>query len=361
MDVDILFQLSKINRLSETPSHVTIFLPFEPKMKPKADIIASLKYSFIKVKRDLEKNCQEDMALLILEKLKTIIRELDFSTHKKSIAIFLSPVFEKVLYLDILINPKVCVGGSFKIEDLVDHKKKNDEYLAAFLTSNKIQVFLGSPKDWKTIVSASPESFYTDHDQKVVQAHVVDSRKYDKSDLHSFIGHASGTLDILMNAYDLPLFFIASSEIIKNYQRLSRGADPVTCFINLPGEEINEVQIKTLLEPMLNNWRQIEDDYILNKLRQSATRMDLAMGIKDVWNKAMSHRGKLLVVEKDFRYTATPALADQLIFKAVTPYNKFSYINDPIDNIMEKVFENGGDVEFVENGFLTEYHGIALI
>jgi inosine-uridine nucleoside N-ribohydrolase len=78
----------------------------------------------------------------------------------------------------------------------------------------------------------------------------------------------------------------------------------------------------------------------------------------------MYHKGKLLVIEKNFKYAAEHFMgsdATNKIFKAIEPYNKFSYIKDAVDDIIEKVLENGGDVEFVENGLLKEYNQIALI
>ncbi|MEI8059611.1 MAG: hypothetical protein WCG67_05590 [Ferruginibacter sp.] len=50
-----------------------------------------------------------------------------------------------------------------------------------------------------------------------------------------------------------------------------------------------------------------------------------------------------------------------MIYKITEPYNKFSYIKDAVDDVMEKVLENGVDVEFVDDGVLKDYHRIALI
>jgi hypothetical protein len=36
-------------------------------------------------------------------------------------------------------------------------------------------------------------------------------------------------------------------------------------------------------------------------------------------------------------------------------------VKNPIDEMIEKVLENGGDVEFVDNGLLSDYCQIALI
>ena len=42
-------------------------------------------------------------------------------------------------------------------------------------------------------------------------------------------------------------------------------------------------------------------------------------------------------------------------------YNRFSYIKDAVDDVMEKVLEFGGDVEFVDEGILDAYAHIVLI
>jgi hypothetical protein len=52
---------------------------------------------------------------------------------------------------------------------------------------------------------------------------------------------------------------------------------------------------------------------------------------------------------------------DEIIYRAIEPYNKFSYIKDAVDDVIEKVLENGGDVEFVDEGLLKKHKHIALI
>ena len=68
------------------------------------------------------------------EEIKGIIKNLNFNTYKKSIAIYVSPVFEKVLYLDIAVEEKIIIDESFEIRDLVSCKREIQEYL---VPSNK--------------------------------------------------------------------------------------------------------------------------------------------------------------------------------------------------------------------------------
>jgi hypothetical protein len=50
-----------------------------------------------------------------------------------------------------------------------------------------------------------------------------------------------------------------------------------------------------------------------------------------------------------------------LYYEVPRSYNKFSCIKNLIDELIEKVLENGGNVELVSNGFLKEYGPITLI
>src|SRR6478609_4007882 len=94
---------------------ISIIMPFEPKMNAKAGLIQQLKFAVDKVDRNVRANYHADLADLVVQKLKKIVANLNFNTFKKSIAIYVSPVFEKVLYLDIPLEQKVDVDGSFKI------------------------------------------------------------------------------------------------------------------------------------------------------------------------------------------------------------------------------------------------------
>jgi hypothetical protein len=60
-------------------------------------------------------------------------------------------------------------------------------------------------------------------------------------------------------------------------------------------------------------------------------------------------------------YAAQHGSSVDSISKATEPYNKFSYIKDAVDDVIEKVLENGGDVEFTDKDVLKDYQRIALV
>ena len=83
--------------------------------------------------------------------------------------------------------------------------------------------------------------------------------------------------------------------------------------------------------------------------------------MKEVWHEAMNHRGRLLVAAKNYIYAAQHGSSDDVIYKPAGQYNSFSYIKDAVNDVIEKVLESGGDVEFVDEDLLKGYHHIALV
>jgi hypothetical protein len=83
--------------------------------------------------------------------------------------------------------------------------------------------------------------------------------------------------------------------------------------------------------------------------------------MKEVWGDAMQNKGQLLIVEKNFMYAAQRGGIDDVLYDVTGSTNQFSFIKDAVDDVLEKVLANGGDVEFVDEGSLENYQHIVLI
>jgi len=128
---------------------VSIFLPFNPKMKSKASIAAILHKAVDKVEEKLFDDFSFEMALVVMHKLKAILKDLNFSSHKRSLAIFVSPIFEKVFYLNTELEEKVLVGTSFHIRDLIKSKKELQEYLVLKMSDNECRIYANQSAKWE--------------------------------------------------------------------------------------------------------------------------------------------------------------------------------------------------------------------
>lgn len=339
---------------------VSIIMPFEPKMISKNELTHSLKLALDEVNQQLRNNYQDDISVLVMGKLKNIVKQLNFNTHKKSVAIYVSPVFEKVLYLDIAVEEKIIIDESFEIRDLVYSKKQMRKYLVLLLSGKECRILLGNTQSLVRIISDSPDPVsLADQPEKVGNFSDPSARK--DILLEKFLHHIEKSLEIILAAYHLPLFIMGTEKIMGHFKKLTKHGALVIDYIPGNYEEATVDKIRKALEPHIINWKKIRDKDLLNQLQEAADNKRLVYGMKNVWREAVSHKGRLLIVEKNFMYAAEHGSAEDVIYKAIEPYNKFSYIKDAVDDVIEKVLENGGDVEFVDEDTLADFQHIALV
>ena len=355
----------EIHEVMETVHYrpaVSIILPFEPKMGSKKELTHSLKIAAGKVEKELLENYPRETAILIMQKLRAMIKVLNFSTHKKSIAIYVSPVFEKVLYLDVQVEEKIIVDESFEIRDLVYSKKQLHKYLVLMLSSRVSRIYLGNTNTFVRILSDTSQSVYdyiNDVPERVANFSDVSERK--EILLDKFLTHIDNSLDIILNAYRLPLFIVGTEKILGRFKKLSKHTGTVIDYIQGNYEEATLPELKELLEPRISDWKKVMQKDLLNQLEEAANKKKLVIGMKDVWREAINHQGRLLIIEKNYMYAAQYGSSSDVIYKTTEPYNRFSYIRDAVDDVIEKVLESGGDVEFVDEDILKDYHHIALV
>lgn len=341
---------------------VSLILPFDPKMSLKTEVAHQLKIAVGRAEIEVLKSYPDDLGRLVIQKLNNIIRNLQYDTNKKSIAIYVSPVFEKVLYLDVLVEEKIIVDESFEIRDLVYSKKQSNRYLVLVISRNNSRIFLGNTTDFIKIASSNHEDiedYQNEAPQKVANFSDMSERK--EIVMEKYLRHIDNSLDSLLNTLPLPVFVIGAERITGHFKNITKHATAVVDYIHGNYEEATIPQLREKLSPYLANWKKDKEKDLLDRLEEAANKKKLAIGMKEVWKEAMNNKGRLLVVEKNYMYAAEHGSAENIIYKLDASHNNFLYIKDAVDDVIEKVLQTGGDVEFVEEGLLQNYHRIALI
>ncbi|MFI5133273.1 MAG: hypothetical protein ACHQEB_03000 [Chitinophagales bacterium] len=341
---------------------ISIILPFEPKMSLKSELEYKLKLAVAKVESELLANYTEEKTLAILRKLRSVIRNLDFNTYKKSIAIFVSPLFEKVYYLDIPVEEKIILDESFEIRDLVYSKKEMHKYLLLLLSAKKTIIYLGNTTHFVRIVSNVPyhaAAYKNDIAEKTANFSDMDHRK--EVLLDKFLRHTDEGLSILLKAYPLPLFVMGTDRTAGHFKKITHNGNHILGYVHGNFEEASEAELRKALEPHIADWKKVKENDLLHQLDNAMSAQKLTTGIENVWKEAVHKKGKLLIVEKNFMYPAHHGADADTIYKEDHQVSNDFYIKDAVDDIIEKVLENGGDVEFVDEGLLKNYGRIALI
>src|SRR5580765_1392202 len=187
---------------------VSIILPFEPVMSLKTELAHQLKIIQEKVERELIKNYPADKAVPVIVKLQNLIHHLNYNTRKKALAIFVSPVVEKVFYLDIEVNEKVIIDESFEIRDLICNKKQIIQYLVFMISSELSKTYLGNCSKFILIKSNLPENMddFFENGQQEANGSVYNTEKLKEVRMEKFLHHLDQDLGLILKAYPLPVF-----------------------------------------------------------------------------------------------------------------------------------------------------------
>jgi len=354
----------EINEVLNTAHYrpaISIILPFEPKMSLRAELTYVLELAASKVQRQLELQYSSMVVDPVMLRLRKLIKGLNFNTHKKSIALYVSPIFEKVLYLDIPVEERVIVDESFEIRDLVYSKKQIHKYLVLVLGGNESRMFVGNTRSFVRILSDTPQpaAAFENAPERVSNFSDPSARK--EVLMEKFLRQIDNSLDLVLHAYPLPLFVMGSERMMGHFKKMTRHGHLVIDYIKGNYEQAAPEFLKHALQPFVADWSKVLQADILHHLEEAAGSHKLATGIKDVWQAAHQHKGRLLVVEKEYMYPASDNERQMPVMGINGAYHPFSYIKDAVDDIIEKVLECGGDVEFVDPGVMTGYDKIALI
>lgn len=353
-----------INVTQYLPS-ISIIMPFQTKTSLKKEVLHKLKIAADEVERELRKNYPENKIKSLLHKLRSIINNLDYdyNTQKKSIAIFLSPILEKIYYLDIPVKEKVIIDQSFEVRDIIRNKKEIEKYLVLILSTKEVRLFLVNNTQFVEVnFSESNKSIDYENDIPERVSKFSDPSYRKEVLLHKFLQHIDKGVETLLKINTLPLFVLGTDRTIGHFKKITHNQKSIVKYIPGNFEKACICKIQRLLEPHLKDWENMKQMALLNKLIVASSQQKLVIGIKDVWKAATNKKGYLLVVEKNYTYTAQQtSLKDEIDLEVNLSFNYPFYIKDAVDDIIEKVIANGGDVEFVKEGLLKDYDKIALI
>lgn len=335
---------------------ITLLLPFEPKMTPKHTLEIKIRSTLEKIKNELYVNYSFAVAKEVFDKLLSVTATLDYNTHKKSVVVLVSSDEQKILYLDFNVANEFYIESSFQIRQLVRQQKDGKEYLLLVLDSNFAAVYRGQNEtlskillkvpDYKRLEHSAPDKFYKND-------HINNSYQ-----LQTFLQSIDQSLSILLNAFSLPVFILGPQNVIDVFRQITHNKDVITCYVEGDFSRHSEDEVERAMQPYLNNWQSLKEQYYKQLLEGALENGKLSVGIENVWKLAKKKNAKLLVVEEGYEYQAY--LGKGLIVCAEEVTNN-PYIKDAVEDAIENVLSDGGNVAFVSNKFLSNMMHIAAI
>jgi len=324
-------------------------------MTSRKEIEHAISVVTMKLKRQLYERFPDEVCHVIEDKLSTIIRSLNFNTHQRSIVIFVSSAFEKVMYLDTLVELQVFVDNRFHIRELLYDKETDHQYLLVVLSSKKYAVYISENGSLNKIVSHAPE-IVNDTPEPVGNFADLSDRK--EKLLFKFLRFVDGTIDVLLRAYQLPLFFVSTEKTFGYFKKVTSHADSIWGHIHGNFENANTAELLKLMPPQLEKWEKLEAKMVAKHLEEVFSKNKLIRGVSEVWKAVTTGNVKALFVEKDFTCSVQDLEAADTMSSSLPVLTGF---NDVIDLVVEKVLERGGSVKIVNGSLPAFCNHVAIV
>ncbi|MEJ5963001.1 hypothetical protein [Pedobacter immunditicola] len=342
------FLTPEIKEIIETvhcrPS-ISLIMPFVAKINLETELSQSFKIAVDKVERELKNNYAEEISQLLIRKLNATIDKVDKKIPKKGVAIYVSSVFEKMVYLDVIVQERIVIDESFAIRDLIYSKKQCPKYLLLLLSAKRFSIYIGNLNQLTKIGASIPESIYAyinEWPEKV--ANFTDSNDRKQIVMQKFLQHIDTDLGRVIQEYQLPVFLMGTEKLLGHFKKISKHIDAIAGYINGNYDKMSFADLEEILKSNLEAWQGEKDKIAVNILDTAEGRNKLVKGIEPVLAAVTNNMGKKVFVESSF-----------------VDDNGVSYKRDAVDKIIEKVMVNGGDVDFVDAERLKNYEHIALV
>ena len=341
---------------------VSIVVPFSPKIALRAELKKEIKYAIDQVTRQLKSQYSDTLSSPVIQKLHKLTEELVIPEEKNGMILYASPIFSKVYFLNSLPPSRIVIDESFEIRDLLFSKKQMRQYLVFLLSSEKCRLLIKDGHHLLPVRLDSPSSIdaYVNDDTERV-SNFSDPVAYKTKQVEKLIRQMDKELTNQIKENHYPVILMGSRSVLGMFMNLTHNKSNIKGTVEGNFEKASLNEIESALEAPIEKWKQEQASSLLSHIEEAASQQKLAVGIERVWKDAYDKKGKLLIVEQDYRAAGEHISGGKIVYKPTGTQNDFQISTDVVDDAMEMVIKHGGDVVFVDDGVLQQYGHIALV
>ncbi len=157
----------------------------------------------------------------------------------------------------------------------------------------------------------------------------------------------------------LPVVIVGVDRYLAFYQEITKDPDAIVGLVAGSHDEPKPSAIGKMVWPVFKAGMTLKRTRALVRLKESVSVNRHASGIDQVWRAAYEKRCQTLMVETDFEYPADLSpQGDRLL-----PYSGrgAAALDDAVDEVIERVLADGGEVFFYDPGVLDLHQRIAAV
>ena len=297
----------------------------------------------------------------LVNKLNKLVDQVDWEHSLDGLALFVGKDVAKAIQLPFRVKARFVIDATFATRDLVFTLNRAPRYRVLVLTEKPTRLFDATTS---VLTEHTAKPFPMVHKgpggaSKLPGGQGI-NRSAARDEAHrEFFRKVDDALNALQKEDHLPVVVVGVERYLAFYQEVARDPDAIVGLVAGSHDDPNPAALGKLVWPVFKAGSTMQRTRALVRLKEAVSVNRHASGIAQVWRAAFEKRCQTLLVETDFHYPAdlSPE-GDQLL-----PYTGkgASAMDDAVDEVIEKVLADGGEVFFYEPGVLDLHQRIAAV
>lgn len=360
-------QLRKLKGISDFPC-ISIVVPTHRKFPASKQNQTVIKNKIREIEKLLLDKMDKREAEEYLQKLKELETKVAYENPTDALGIFLSKDIEEIVYLPFEVKETAIVDESFQVRDIVYTLNRSFSYNVLLLSEKHNKIFHGT--DDKV-------SEYTHKDlpksvEEYVDEPLTEDNRYSYQDIKQYNENVRTKfyqdIDEFITKHlgkKKNLILVGVSDNLAEFQKISKNKNKIFLTIEGNYDHYKDHEIAELVRPEIVKKLEEEKEALLGELEKAVNNGKYASGVSQVWREVGMKKAHILFVEKGY-YQAALKGEDEFTIQTVEESDEEAkkdpeYISDAVDDIVEKMLDDEGEVYFVEKGELEKHQKIAVI
>ena len=320
----------KVNKALPVFSSLGLAIPFQPSMVDEKSIEAAWQNTIQIVQTKMNGMYSAECTGKVINRLGKLFAKLNFNTHRKSLAVILTPDEEKLIYLSYPVKPVVFSGSAVSLLDLAANTQQEAGCYYFVLNNNSASLY--------------------DYNNKQLLKVYGQNNETDAGKLYK---NATAIIQLLNSKNEKPVFVTGSPNLVENFCISGYYRDNDFTMLYDIAPYSNEV-IQSIVKEITIDWDYWQTKFTAGRVLLAQKANALVSNTESVLHALRKSTDGLLLIDKRFkRQLQKPNIN--------ISYNTFFKIADELLHQIEKFLGRGNRIEITETGLLKDMEGIVLL
>jgi len=300
-------------------------------------------------------------AAAVVQNLNKLIAQIDWEHLQEGLALFASKKGATAIQVPFKVKPRFVIDETFATRDLVFTLNRAPRYRVLALGEKPTRLFEASTN---SLVEVRQKPFPMTHKGPGGATRLPGGQGINRSAVRDeshreFFRKVDAAVASLQKEDPLPIVVVGVDRFLAFSQEVTTDPDSIIGLVAGSHDSTSPSALGKLVWPVFQAGSTLKRTKALTRLAEAVKLNRHASGVIQVWRAAFDKRVQTLLVEADFEYPADRSeTGDQLL-----PYTGkgAGSLDDAVDEIIESVLADGGEVFFYEPGMLDLHQQIAAV